>query len=404
MKKTKSMLYLGVDVPLLLVVMALLAFGLLMVYSAGWEFSVTQLGEEPGYLLGRQVGFVVLGVFLAIFIFFFGYHRLRKFVVPLFIITIALLLMVVFFMGETRLGARRTLFQGSIQPSEFAKLAVVVYLAYWLDAKKESLSDLSFGLYPLILLLGLASGLIMAQPDISAAATVIMMGGIMFFLGGGEMRQILMVLLIAILVGSIIVYFVPTGRERLTTFIAGIRDPQYAHYQVKRSIEAIVRGGFFGVGIGRATTKFTGLPVAPTDSIYAVIAEETGVIGAGLLVILFIVFLWRGLHIANQAVDHLGKLVAAGITVWIFLEAVINMSVMVNLMPIAGNALPLISAGGSSMITILAGIGLLMSVARASAKEKNKEEGRPLHEIVNLRGDDGRRNLSRSRRSASFGR
>lgn len=400
-KSKKRSLYLGVDVPLLLTVVALLAFGLLMVYSAGWEFSVSQLGEEPGYMFFRQLKFVAVGIVLALIAFFFGYQRLKKWVVPLLILAIILLLLVIFFFGETRLGAKRTLFQGSIQPSEFAKLAMVVYLAYWLDAKKETLNDVTFGLIPLILSLGTASGLIMAQPDISAAATVIMMGGIMFYLGEVEIRQIITVLIITLVVGIILVYFVPTGRERLNAFISGIRDPQFAHYQVQRSIEAIVHGGLLGVGIGRATTKFTGLPVAPTDSIYAVIAEETGIVGAALVVILFLVFLWRGLHIANHANDHLGKLVAAGVTIWVFLEAAINMSVMVNLMPIAGNALPFISAGGSSMVTVLSGVGLVMSVARASAIEKNKEEGRSLHEVVNLRGDDGRRHLSGSRRSAS---
>ncbi|HEY60207.1 MAG TPA: FtsW/RodA/SpoVE family cell cycle protein [Anaerolineae bacterium] len=400
-KKKQRILYLGIDVPFLICVIALLSIGLLMVYSAGWDFSVTQLGENPSYLFIRQLRFVVLGSSLAILAFIFGYKRLKKFIVTLMVLNIILLLSVIIFVGETRLGAQRALFNGSIQPSEFSKLILVVYLSFWLNSKQEQLNKFSFGLLPMIGILGITSGLIMLQPDISAAATIMLIGGIMFFLGGGELRQITFILGIAIIIGLIIVFLVPTGKLRLAEFISGIQDPLNASYHVKRSIEAIVRGGTFGVGIGRATTKFTGLPVAPTDSIYAVIAEETGLIGASSIVVLFLVFLWRGLTIANNAPDLLGKLIAAGITVWIFTEAMINICVMVSLLPFAGNALPFISAGGSSMVTVLSGVGLIMSVARATAIKKNKEEGRPLDEIVDLRRDDRRRRVSRARCSAS---
>jgi cell division protein FtsW len=170
---------------------------------------------------------------------------------------------------------------------------------------------------------------------------------------------------------------------------------------VVRSFEAIVRGGLFGAGIGRANTKFTGLPVAPTDSIFAVIAEETGIVGAVIVIILFIAFLWRGLTIARNAPDMLGQLLAAGITVWIFLEAIINMSVLVNLLPFAGNALPFISYGGSNLTMALVGVGIVMSVARQSSINNNEEERRPLNAVVSVRRDDGRRRVSGARRSSS---
>jgi cell division protein FtsW len=303
--------------------------------------------------------------------------------------------------GETRLGARRALFQGSIQPSEFAKLAIVIYLAFWLFAKQEVLDTVKFGLVPLTGILGLIAGLIMAQPDFSAVITVILMGGIMFFIGGGNIRQIILVMAVVLVIGTILIFIYPTAHQRVSDFVAGLQDPQNASYHTQRSIEAIVKGGFWGVGIGHATTKFTGLPVAPTDSIYAVIAEELGLFGASVIVLLFLFLLWRGLYIANQAPDLLGKLLAAGITIWIFIEAAINICVMVNILPIAGNALPFISAGGSSMVTVLAGVGFILNVSRATANQKNKEEGRPLDEIVDLRRDDGWRSVSRSRRPSN---
>jgi len=400
-KNKRRPLNLGVDMPLFLTVIALLVFGLLMLYSASWEYSVSIMGQRPSYMLERQVRFLFLGGAVAVAAFFFDYHRIKKFVIPMMVITLVMLLLVIFYVNEVRLGARRGLFQGSIQPSELAKLVVIIYLAFWLHAKKDLLHDFSFGLLPMAAILGISSALILFQPDLSAAATIFIIGGLMFFMGGGDAKQILPSLIVALIVGVLLISVYSTGQERISSFIEGIRDPKMASYHVVRSFEAIVRGGLFGVGIGRANTKFTGLPVAPTDSIFAVIAEETGVFGTCVTIILFVYFLWRGLTIARRAPDMLGRLLAAGIAVWIFLEAIINMSVLVNLLPFAGNALPFISYGGSSLTMVLIGVGIIMSVARQTAIKNNEEERRPLNAVVNLRRDDGRRSFPRHRRPSS---
>jgi cell division protein FtsW len=397
-KNKRRPLNLGVDVPLFLTIIALLVFGLLMLYSASWDYSVSIMGQRPSYMLERQVTFLIFGSAIAIAAFFFDYHRIKNFVIPMMVITLIMLLLVIFYVNEVRLGARRGLFQGSIQPSELAKLVVIIYLAFWLDAKKDRLHDFFFGLLPMAAILGISSALILFQPDLSAAATIFIIGGMMFFMGGGELKQIIPSLIVALFVGLLLISVYSTGQERISSFIQGIRDPKMASYHVVRSFEAIVHGGLFGVGIGRGNTKFTGLPVAPTDSIFAVITEETGIFGASITIFLFIYFLWRGLTIARRAPDLLGRLLAAGITVWIFLEAVINMSVLVNLLPFAGNALPFISYGGSSLTMALIGVGIIMSVARQTAIKNNDEERKPLNAVVNLRRDDGRRSLSRHRR------
>lgn len=398
-KRRQRPLYLGVDVPLLIAVASLLGFGLLMLYSASWEYSVSIMGQRPSYLLERQVRFLLLGGAAALGAFFFDYHRIKKFVIPMMLVTLVMLMLVIFYVNEVRLGARRGLFQGSIQPSELAKLVVIIYLAFWLHAKQGLLHKFSFGLLPMAAILGISSALILFQPDLSAAATIFLIGGLMFFMAGGEMRQIIPSLIIALVVGSLLILVYSTGQERIASFIEGMQDPKMASYHVVRSFEAIVRGGLFGTGIGRANTKFTGLPVAPTDSIFAVIAEETGIGGACVVILLFIIFLWRGLAIARNAPDLLGRLLAAGITVWIFLEAVINMSVLVNLLPFAGNALPFISYGGSNLTMALVGVGIIMSVARYTAIKNNEEERRPLNAVVSVRRDDGRRRVSSARRS-----
>jgi len=403
-QKKKQPLRLGLDTAMFWIVISLLAFGLLMLYSASWQYSVTIMGKEPSYLFKRQLIFLLLGSAAAIFIFFFDYRKMGKFVILGMILMIIMLVLVIFYVNEVRLGAKRGLFNGSIQPSELAKLMIIVYLAYWLNNHQQYLHKFSFGILPVGVILGIACGLIFLQPDISAAITILMIGGLMFFFAGGEMQHIIIAMVAALAVVAFAVFVIKTGEERISAYLLGLQDPSTASYHLTRSFEAIVKGGIFGAGIGRGNTKFTGLPVAPTDSIFAVIVEETGLIGASVIIILFVLFLWRGFYIAKRAPDTFGQLLASGITVWIFLEAFINMSVLVNLLPFAGNALPFISYGGSNLTMVLTGVGIILSVARQTAIEENFEEGRRLNAVINLRRDDGRRNLPRTRSSSSNSR
>jgi cell division protein FtsW len=185
------------------------------------------------------------------------------------------------------------------------------------------------------------------------------------------------------------------------SFIAGLQNPINASYHVQRSFEAVIKGGIFGVGLGQADTKLTGLPFAPTDSIFAVVAEELGLFGSFLLLSLYAVLIWRGLVIARRAPDMLGTLLASGVTMWIGMEALINMSVMVGLMPFAGNALPFISAGGSNLVSTLCAVGIMLNISRQGSDVTSMEddERRSFGAVVNLRGRNGRRGLSRARRS-----
>lgn len=388
---------LGVDVPLLLVVCSLVVIGLLMVYSASWNYALRS-GQPPGYVLSRQILWVLIGSGIGFFLTFLNYHRFQRLIIPIMGITLLMLFIVLFNDGSA--GPTRTLFRSSIQPSELAKLVVIIYLSVWLYSKREQLNHISLGLFPIMVILGITSGLILLEPDISAAATIVILGGILFFLAGGELRQIVLVVAVGVMLGILIVTISDTGRQRLTDYTSGLQQPEHASYHVKRSMEAVVRGGLFGVGIGKGTTKFTGLPVPWTDSIFAVIAEETGLLGAALVVFLYLFFLWRGLLIAQRAPDLLGRLLASGITIWVAMEALINIGVMVNVIPFAGNALPLMSAGGSSMTMTLAGIGILINISRLSAKQTSAEEGRTFGAVIDLRRRDWRRRVPRDRRSA----
>ena len=382
------------DLPLLLVVLTLFLIGLLMVYSASWQFARQQGNSEYMTVL-KQFVYGILGIGVAIFLTFYDYHKFSRWVVPAMLVTIVLLIWRLLFGQETQFGAKRGLFAGSIQPSELAKLMIIVYLSFWLYSKKETLNQWSFGLMPLMAIVGFTAGMILAQPDVSAAATVILLGGILFFIAGGKLRQILLVVVVTGILGMLVVLVNDNASTRLKDYWSGLQNPEQASDHVKWSLEAIINGGLFGVGIGRSTTKFIGLPVAPTDSIFAVIAEETGLLGAFAILALYVAFLWRGLTIANRAKDELGKWLAGGITLWITVEAVINTGVLVNLLPFAGNALPLISSGGSSLVTTFAAIGILMGISRYSKLEVAASERSTSHAVVNLRRGDRRRSVSR---------
>ena len=389
---------LGIDVPILIAAAVLLIFGLLMVYSASWDYSF-QLYGSATRIISRQLMFMAAGVVGAVILAFVDYHYYRRLIVPAMIGTIGLLV-VVLLVNEVRNGAVRTLWGGSIQPSELAKLVTIIYLSVWLFAKRERLSQLGFGLVPMAAILGVVGGLIFVQPDLSAVVTIFIIGGTLFFLGGGELRQIGFLLLVALLFGWLIVVLNPTGSERVADYLAGLKDPTNASYHVQRSFEAFVKGGWIGTGIGNAQTKLTGLPVPPTDSVFAVVGEETGIFGAVIVIGLYLVILWRGLSISRRAPDGLGALLAAGLCIWLAMEAFINMAVMLNILPFAGNALPFISAGGSNLMVSLAAMGILLNISRLSEK-KMDEDRSTWRAFVNLRRRDRRRRVSRARRPAA---
>jgi cell division protein FtsW len=394
----------GMDVPLLLTVLALLVLGMIMLYSASWDFSLGAYGD-PMQMFTRQALWLGLGILGAALLARLDYHHWRKLVLLAMAITIIMLIGLLL-ISEIRFNAKRAFFEGSVQPSELAKLVSIIYLAVWMFSKRDHLQDIQLGLIPLGMILGIVGGLIYLQPDLSAAGTVLLLGGLLFFLAGGDLKQIALLLIAALIMGWLVVKISPTGAERVNDFLNGIKDPTQASYHVRRSFEAIVNGGILGTGIGRSETKLLGLPVPPTDSIFAVVAEELGLVGSVVLICLYGSIVWRGMLIARRAPDMLGTLLASGLALWIGLEALINMAVMVGLMPFAGNALPFISAGGSNLVVSLGAIGILLNISRqtplAGQSGMTVEEGndwRSFGAVVDLRWRNRRRRVSRSRRS-----
>jgi cell division protein FtsW len=389
------------DLILIATVIALCIFGLLMLYSASTDFSYLNYGSQT-FMFNKQLIFLAGGILIAFAASRVDYHLYRRFALPLMVVAV-LLLIAVLLTRDMRNGAIRTFFGGSVQPSELAKLVMILYLSVWLYSKQEYMHDIHLGLIPLGVILGGIAGLVYLEPDLSATITIFLLGGLLFFLAGGELRQIILFCLVALVAGWLVVQISSTGRARMASYLAGLKDPLKSSSHVLWSLEAVYRGKWFGVGIGNATTKLIGLPFSATDSIFAVIVEEMGLFGALALIGLYGILLWRGLVIASRAPDLLGSVMAAGLTFWIIIEALINMTMIIGLIPVAGNALPFVSAGGSNLISTLTAIGILLSISRQSGPKVPAEskERRSYSATVDLRRRDRRRSVSRPGRAAS---
>jgi len=390
LKKKPSEMDLAIDIPFLAIVAALLVFGLLMLYSASWDVSWRAFNDVNSFFL-RQLIWLAIGSVSAVFLYFMDYHRWERnhFAILAILVTVGLLLTVLI-IGE---GSARSLFGGkSVQPSELAKIVIVIYIAVWLNSKGDKIKQVGFGLFPLALILGLVGGLIAIQTDVSASVTVFVLGMLLFFMAGGSLVQLFILLIISSTLGAgIVALRKPEVYQRITDFWVGIQDINtIGSEQIAKSFTAFMDGGWFGVGLGRGVAKLVLLPVPHTDSIFAVVGEELGFAGASVLVLLYSLLLWRGMIIAKKALDGLGSLLVAGLVFWIVFEAFVNIGVIIGLLPVAGNPLPFVSQGGSNLVVTMSAVGIILSVARRAELERRKQERRSLGAVVDLRGRDRR--------------
>jgi cell division protein FtsW len=369
----------GTDYPLMIAVGTLAALGLMMVYSTTFDW-----GSYPAEYVVKQGLWLGLGVISMLVVMRLNYTVWRRLSIPLMGGALVLLIAVLLF-GDDLYGARRSLLGGSIQPSELVKLITVIYAADWLASKGERIRDASYGLIPFAVLVGGITGLIVLQPDFGTAGVVAITAGIMFFLAGAEIKQIVFALLIGSGTFLLMLANSPHGQERIQSYVAAINDPAQASYHVQQALIALGSGGLTGVGLGESRQKFGFLPLPHTDSVFAVLGEEIGLIGTLFVIGLFAYVAYRGFRIALNAPDVFGTLIAVGVTGWIVIEALINVAVMTGVLPLTGIPLPFISYGGSSMVSLMAAVGLLQSVARGSRKgltrsalvDRGRRNGRP---------------------------
>ncbi|HUN09672.1 MAG TPA: putative peptidoglycan glycosyltransferase FtsW [Aggregatilineales bacterium] len=360
-----------IDAWLCVVTGLLLAIGLMMVYSTTFDWSFQEFGSQYTVFF-QQLRSLGVGIGVVIVLMLLDYRLWRRFSVLMLLGTVGALVAVLLF-GDTVFGSRRALINGAFQPGELAELVIVIYMATWLSSRKTQIRSLTYGLIPFAVLVGIVAALILAQPDISTAATIMVVAGIMFFLAGADLVQIGVAAAFIGVVG--VLYITQSGpdyaQDRVSSFLSGASDVTQADYHVRQAIVAFSNGGLTGVGLGQGRQKFGNLPAPHTDSIFAIIGEELGVLGATLVVGLYIAMVVRGLQIARRATDNFGALLASGLTIWIAIKALLNIAVMTGMVPPTGASLPFISFGGSSLVVVMAGVGLLLSISRVKALQTN---------------------------------
>lgn len=353
------------DSMLVAVTVGLLGFGLVCVWSASSALALEKHGN-PHYFLLRQAIWAGLGLAVMVAALRFDYRRLRQpTVVYSVVIATTLLLIVVLFMPKWN-DTHRWLRLGplSFQPAELAKLAVVLFLAYHLERRGERVNEFLPSVFPALLLMGWFAFLIYIQPDLGTAATLVFVGCVMLFLAGVRLRYFALLALVVLPLAYQAVTAAGYRRERIAAFLNPAADAQGAGYQVIQSLIAVGTGGMTGVGLMEGRQKLFYLPYPYSDFIYAVIGEELGLLGAAAVMAAFVLFLWRGVRAAWRAPDDFGTYLAAGLTFAIVLQAFINMSVVLGLLPTKGIPLPFVSAGGSSLLLTLLSVGLVLNVSQ----------------------------------------
>lgn len=382
------------DTVLLAVVLMLLVYGLLALYSA--TFFVGS-GFWRRQLIWIGIGFC--GMLIALRAPYTVWQKLA----PFMMFVNLLMLFAVFVFGEPDFGAFRGLVElfnnegSSVQPGVLARLIAVIYIAAWLASKGEQLNQVRYGLIPFGIIIGVVAGLVALQPDLSTAALIAATGLAMFFFAGGDPIQIFISLVAGTGAFSFLAWNLPHARQRLMDYMASFQNPADMPYHVQRSVMAIGEGGLWGAGLGSGRLKFGYLPFPHTDSIFAVIAEETGLLGAMLVILLFVLLAYRGYRVTLSTPEPFGALVAFGVTTMILTEALLNVMVMTGLIPFTGTALPFFSYGGTEMLVTLGGVGLLLAVS----------QGRPKGDwnaTLDRWWRDGRARLSRARRDTGFAR
>ncbi|MBX5475503.1 MAG: putative lipid II flippase FtsW [Clostridia bacterium] len=353
------------DYTLLTATLGLLAFGIVMVFSASSVVAGDSLGD-PAFFLKRQLAWSAIGLIALTAGANIPYWFWRRHARNLFLLTVGLLILVLTPVGITSHGSSRWLGFGtlSFQPSEMAKLSCVMFYAYWLTKQGPKLKSLFSGAVPFMVTLGAVAGLILLEPDLGTAAALSATAFLMFFFAGVPIRHLVGVAALAAPAAVYAIFGEPYRRERFFAFLNPFADPLGNGYHIIQGLYALGSGGLFGVGLGGSVLKRYYLPERHTDFIFAIVGEELGFLGGFLIIALFTVIAWRGYRIAVMAPDSFAALLAAGITTMILLQALINMGVVMSVLPITGITLPFVSFGGSSLVFSLAGMGVLLNISR----------------------------------------
>jgi cell division protein FtsW len=389
-------------IALLLAVMALTAIGIVMVYSASSVRSYFNESDPAAQGL-EQIVWAAIGLAGLLVASRLDFRLLRYLAIPIFVITLALLVAVLIpGVGSEINGSRRWIVVpgvGSLQPAEFAKLAVVLYLAHWLDRRGKAAGSLWNGLVPFALLIAPGFVLIAMEPDLGTAGVYVIAAGSVFFMAGANLFYIGAIGSAVIGAAWLMVSSTSYQMERVQTFLDPFRDPLGAGYNAVQALYALALGGITGLGLGESKQKYLYLPAPSTDFIFAIIGEEWGLVGTLVVVSLFVVVAYQGYRIAITAPDTFSGLLACGITTWLVVQALVNMMVVTALLPVTGIPLPFISAGGSALTINLAAVGILLSISRETSQTGSLRDA-----VFGIGRRDRRAHLPRAGRRAGTAR
>ena len=352
------------DWGLLTIVATLLTVGVVMVFSASYTVGI-YVHDNPFYFFFRQMIWLIIGIAAMMVTMRIPYTFWQRWSVLLMIGAFVALAAVIV-LGVEILGSTRTLLSGSVQPAEPAQIIIIVYVSAWLASKGERIRDVQVGLVPFAVLMGIVTLLLVLQPKISTAVLIVLTASIMFFIAGAELRQLFVVGLGGSATFWLIIRYSSYAGPRIERYLASISNPLNSQeWQATRTLRAIVNGGLFGQGLGGGDYKLPGgVPLGWSDNIFAIVGEELGLLGTLLLIFLFCLLVYRGLRTALRAPDTFGMLLATGITSLLALQALLNAGVALAIAPATGVTLPFISYGGSSLLTVMAAIGILLSISR----------------------------------------
>lgn len=363
----------NVDFLIFITVLVLLAFGTIMVFSSTAPSAYNYMKGDTYHFIRKQIIFAILGLLGMFFMMNYDYKKLAKMSPTLFVLsTIFLVLVDIPGIGTVLNGARRWLIFGPLnfQPSEMAKLTMILFMAYSLSRKKAYIENFSKGIFPHLLILGVVAVLIMAEPHFSATLIICSVVFIMLFCAGARISHFLMLGVPIIPIGIILVITEPYRLKRFIAFMDPWSDEKGGGWQIIQSLLAIGSGGFVGRGLGKSLQKFLYIPEPYNDFIFAVLSEELGFLGVIFVIILFTIFVWRGVKVAMNTPDTFGSLVAIGITALISIQVVINLLVVTSSMPVTGMPLPFFSYGGTSLVFLLGAVGILLNISRYAKYER----------------------------------
>ncbi|MDX9888044.1 MAG: putative lipid II flippase FtsW [Anaerovoracaceae bacterium] len=360
------------DFLIVLITMAFVIFGVTMVFSASYYTAISDYGD-PYYFLKREIIFAGIGTVLMLVTATIDYHIYQKIYWGILAASLVLLMLVFTPLGVTRNNATRWIGVGdlTLMPGEIAKLAVIIFVAIYLSSDPSHIRSLKYGVLPLFGVGGIFFGLIYMQPNLSTAITIFLIIVAMLFVAGAKLWHLGIVLGTGALLGFFAVFVDPDGGYRLsrvTSFLDPFADPLNTGYQVVQSLYALGSGGLFGVGIGKSIQKNLYLPEAHNDFILSIIGEELGFISIIILFLGYIFLLWRGIHIAINAKDLCGTLIASGVTLMLGIQIVLNVATVTSSMPPTGITLPFISYGGNAIWMFMIAMGLLINISRYKGK------------------------------------